>query len=65
LHFLNNKEAKNLKNPTSSKKIDKNVIDKNNNNIFIGLIEEEENKPSITSLKESLFAFTHSAYLEL
>ena len=52
LKFLTNKNDKYLKNPTSSKNIDKNVIEKNNNNIFIGFIIELENKPSTTSLIE-------------
>ena len=45
--------AKKWNKPTSSKNIDKNVIEKNNNNILIGLIIESANNPSITSLKET------------
>jgi hypothetical protein len=52
LKFFTNKTARNLKNPTSSKNIDRNVIEKNNNNILIGFIIELENKPFITSLIE-------------
>ena len=50
LQFLINRAAKNLKNPTSSKNIDKKVIEKNSSNILIGLIDESENSP----FKESL-----------
>jgi hypothetical protein len=47
------KLAKYLKKPTSSRKIDKKVIDKNNNNILIGLIALSSNKPLKTSSKET------------
>ena len=50
MHLLINNVAINLKKPTSSKKIDKTVIEKKIINIFIGLIDEEDVIPSSASL---------------
>ena len=53
LVLLINVEAMYLKNPTSSKKIERKVIEKNSINIFSGLSEDDENKTSKVSLNET------------